>query len=225
MIAWFATAAAQAQDDLKPVAFAVVHHTDVQWEHRVIPRYPREASDLELGPVMCRVRLFVEADGALDHVDFVSCPRVFQDPVLAAVTTSRWRPWTVKDTPVPFQFVLIYSFIDDARGAAEPDLLNALPTAEVWAEWCRDVRVPLDAFASVPPSEVTWQVTPALHVPGDASACRATLYVDPRGRPVYVAVTATPEDWGYRIATSWCASRIDRQDPPDAVMFSRACEP
>lgn len=210
---------------IEPVTFEALHHSDVAWEQRAIPRYPAEASDLELGPVQCRVRLFVDATGALDHVDFVSCPRVFQDPVLDAVSASSWVPWTVDDRPVPFQFVLIYSFVDDARGSADPDLLNTLPSAPMWAEWCRDVRVPLDAFASIPPGSVGWLVTPALHIPGDASACRVTLYVDPRGRPVQVAVADAPEDWGYRIAISWCAARIDRLQPPDAVTFVRACEP
>lgn len=225
MIAVWSAAAAQAQDDLEPVAFAVVHHSDVTWQQREIPRYPREASDLDLGPVMCRVRLFVEADGALDHVDFVACPYVFQDPVLAAVSASSWQPWTVDGSPVPFQFVLIYSFVDDARGWAAPDLLNAMPTSSVWAQWCSKARAPLDAFAPAPASDVTWRVTPALHVPGDASACRVTLYVDPHGRPVHVMVTDTPQDWGYRIAVSWCAARLDRPHRGDAVRLSRACEP
>jgi hypothetical protein len=217
MIAAWATAAAAQEGE-----FVALHHSDIDWQNRALPRYPAEAAQLGLGRIDCRVRLFIDDAGALDHLDFEACPTVFHAPVEEAVGRSSWHPARVDGRAVGAQFVLIYQFVDDQRGSAPPNLLNQLPNAPAWSEWCRDVRVPLDAFVHL--DEVTWRSLPTLDVPGHPAECRVTLYVDPRGNPVHVAVTDAPTDWGYRIATTWCDARIGRMTPSQPVTLVRPCE-
>jgi hypothetical protein len=72
----------------------VFHHSELEVKKRVEPPYPEEARRLNLGDQRCLVKVFVGADGVPFDAVVESCPRVFHDPVRAAVMKWRWHPPT-----------------------------------------------------------------------------------------------------------------------------------
>ena len=90
--------------------YKTMHHSDVEWKNRVIPDYPEAAREMNLGDQECRVRMFVDEKGMPNNIDFVACPKVFQDAAKEAFFKSRWYPAKVENLKTKSQFVLIYSF-------------------------------------------------------------------------------------------------------------------
>ncbi len=90
--------------------YKTMHHSDVEWKNKAVPDYPEAAREMNLGDVDCRVRMFVDEKGMPNNIDFVACPKVFQDAAKEAFFKSRWYPAKVDNLKTKAQFVLIYQF-------------------------------------------------------------------------------------------------------------------
>ena len=91
--------------------YKVMHHSDVEWKNRAIPDYPEAAREMNLGEVECRVRMFVDEKGMPNNIEFVACPKVFQDTTREAFFKSRWYPAKVDNAKTRAQFLLVYKYV------------------------------------------------------------------------------------------------------------------
>ena len=91
--------------------YKVMHHSDVEWKNRAIPDYPEAAREMNLGEVECRVRMFVDEKGMPNDIEFVACPKVFQDTTREAFFKSRWYPAKVDNAKTRAQFLLVYKYV------------------------------------------------------------------------------------------------------------------
>ena len=95
-------------------------HEDIQWKNRAIPNYPEAAIPSGYLDVECRVRLFVDEMGQLTHLEFVSCPEVFQEAARDAAQRSAWWPAKVDGVPTKAQFLLVYRFAKPSGSLGPP---------------------------------------------------------------------------------------------------------
>lgn len=90
---------------------AVIHHSEVTVKRRSPFEYPKAATDLALGEVDCRVRVFLDAEGVPTDVAVDTCPVVFHDAIRASLLRWRWFPARVAGKRVPAQFLMVVRFI------------------------------------------------------------------------------------------------------------------
>lgn len=91
-------------------AVATVHRSEVRIKRQVNPEYPETARDMNLGPVDCRVKIFIGEDGAPYDMEFVACPAPFHDNTRAAVMRMRWYPYRINGRKAKAQFVIKFVF-------------------------------------------------------------------------------------------------------------------
>jgi hypothetical protein len=91
-------------------AVATVHRSEVRIKRQVNPEYPETARDMNLGPVDCRVRIFIGEDGAPYDMRFEACPAPFHDSTREAVMRMRWYPYRVNGQKAKAQFVIKFVF-------------------------------------------------------------------------------------------------------------------
>ena len=83
-----------------------MHWSEVRVKRRPEVRYPRNAQSMNLGPVDCRVRIFIDARGRPYEVKMESCPNIFRESAEQAAMKYRFYPMKVAGESVPCQFVL-----------------------------------------------------------------------------------------------------------------------
>lgn len=88
------------------------HHTEVRVRRSVQPDYPAAAYDLDLGAVVCRVRIFIDEGGVPYETRFdAGCPRVFHESARTALLRWRWYPARVDGDKVKAQFLMAIRYV------------------------------------------------------------------------------------------------------------------
>ena len=73
---------------------ATVHRSKVKARRLVDPTYPPAARALNLHPISCRFRIFIDGNGVpQQRIVFHSCPGMFQESVEHAVMQWRFYPY------------------------------------------------------------------------------------------------------------------------------------
>ena len=80
--------------------------SDVKIRRRVQPHYPDAAKAMNLGEVICRTRIFIDAEGRPTDVQVSSCPRVFHASAREALFAWRFYPARTAGRKVPATFSL-----------------------------------------------------------------------------------------------------------------------
>lgn len=92
-------------------AVRTVHSSEVQVKTRIQPKYPMAAKDLNLGDVVCKVRIFIDPKGIPERLEFLSCPAVFQGETTEALLKWRFYPLKHGGQPVAAQFVVSIKYV------------------------------------------------------------------------------------------------------------------
>lgn len=87
-----------------------MHHTEVKTKRRESPVYPQAAKDLKLGDVNCKVRVFIDEEGAPYDLKFLECPEVFHESARDALLQWRWYPVWDGGQKTPANFYLFVRY-------------------------------------------------------------------------------------------------------------------
>jgi outer membrane biosynthesis protein TonB len=89
---------------------ATVQQSQIKWKVQTQPNYPKAAETMDLGEQRCKVKMYIDEKGVPFKIDFVSCPKVFEEETERALMTWRAYPYKVgsEKTRANFQLTIVY---------------------------------------------------------------------------------------------------------------------
>lgn len=70
----------------------VFHHSELEVKKRMMPGYPKQAKELNLGDQRCLAVVHINETGQPTSVEVQDCPKVFHASTIAAIMKWRWYP-------------------------------------------------------------------------------------------------------------------------------------